>query len=198
MYVSQLRSVPVGLYDYYVYFVDASTDSAHSPVIANAMQQFAEKSGTEAVMVHGPHDLSMELFQFLREHAPADFGRLEHLFHETTSLVISEGALQTTTSQVFVLPLLPASAITSTHEELFSELVEKLLDAMLERRVAEFCMSLGAEPMELTDLRGGLIVSTLRRLNETLELKPNVAGMGLNLNHVIESIVGPHTRPLPE
>ena len=158
MYVSQLRSVPVGEYEYYVYLVDASEGAAHSPVIANALQGLAVQSGTVAVVVHGPGDLSMELFRFLQEQAPNDFSRLEHLFHETTALVISQGALQTTTSQVFVLPLLPASAVNSTHEELLSELVAQLLGAYAQGRVAEFCMSLGAEPMHLTNLRSGLLV----------------------------------------
>ena len=133
MYVSQLHSVPVGEYEYYVYLVDASEGAAHSPVIANALQGLAVQSGTVAVVVHGPGDLSMELFRFLQEQAPNDFSRLEHLFHETTALVISQGALQTTTSQVFVLPLLPASAVNSTHEELLSELVAQLLGAYAPR-----------------------------------------------------------------
>ena len=198
MYVSQLRSVPVGMFEYYVYLVDASEGAAHSPEIANALQDLAVRSGTDAVVVSGPRDLSFELFEFLQRHAQADFGRLEHLFHEVSSLVISEGALQTTTSQVFVLPLVPGRTDSANHSEVLAKLVAGLLDAMRRRRVAEFCMSLGAEQMRLTDLKGGLLVTTLRRLNEALELKPNLAGIGLNLNAIIEEILGPATRPHSE
>ena len=169
MYVSQLRAVPIGMYEYYIYLVDASARAAHSGEIANALQDLAVQSGTDAVVVRGPRDLSFELHQFLQEHAPSDFGRLWNLFHEVSSLVISEGALQTTTSQVFVLPLIPGRADGASHAEVLAKLVAGLLDAMRRRRVGEFCISLGAEHMRLSALRDGLLVATLRRLNEALE-----------------------------
>jgi hypothetical protein len=112
------------------------------------------------------------------------------------SLVISEGALQTTTFQVFVLPLVPKRADSASHREVLAKLVAGLLEAMRQRRVAEFCISLGAEQTHLSDLSEGLLVNTLRRLNEVLELKPNLAGVGLNLNAIIDRILGPAARPL--
>ena len=44
MYASQLRSVPVGLYEYYVYLVDVSVGSVHSNDIAAALQDLAIKA----------------------------------------------------------------------------------------------------------------------------------------------------------
>jgi hypothetical protein len=45
--------------------------------IASALQDLAVRSGTDAVVVRGPRDLSFELTQFLQLHALSDFGRLE-------------------------------------------------------------------------------------------------------------------------
>ena len=198
MYVSQLRSVPVGVYEYYVYLVDSSRNAIHSEEIGRAFQHFAVESGTDAVIVRGPPDLSYELFQFLQTHANSDFSRLETLFHEATCLLISEGSLQTTKTQVFVIPLVECEAPAPGQRPLIDQLLASLLRAMRSHALAEFCSSLGAREMKLTEISGGLIVATLRKMNEALELKPNIAGLGVNLNAILQRILGPSERPLPE
>lgn len=72
------------------------------------------------------------------------------------------------------------------------------LSAMRSHRVSDYCRALGAQGLELSELKAGLLVTTLRRLNEVLELKPGVAGIGVNLNAVIERIIGPAARPISE
>jgi len=198
MYVSQLRSVPIGRYDYYAYLVDASTQAAHSKEVDRFFDGFAKQSEVEAVIVRGPQDLSYELFRFLQVHAPTDFGRLEALFHEVTCLVISEGALQTTSKPVHVLPLLPRDEGTLGQSQLLDALLGSLLRAMRNHQLTEFVHSLGAERVALSEIKDGMLVATLRRLNEALELKPNVAGVGLNLNAIIQRFLGPSQRPLQE
>lgn len=198
MYVSQLRSVPIGLYEYYVYIVDASSMTAHSKEVDRFFDGFAKQSDVDSVIVQGPHDLSHELFQFLQTHAQSDFGRLEGLFHEVTCLVISEGALQTTSKPVHVLPLMPRDAQSSEQAQLLDALLVSLLRALRKHQLPEFLQSLGAERMALTDIKDGILVATLRRLNEALELKPNIAGLGLNLNAVIQRMLGPSQRSVQE
>jgi hypothetical protein len=198
MYVSQLRSVPVGQYDYYAYVVDASAAAAHSKEVDRFFEGFGRQSEVDAVIVRGPQDLSYEMFQFFQSHAPTDFGRLEALFHEVTCLVISEGALQTTSKPVYVLPLLPSGEGGADQSQLIDALLGALLRAMSNDQLSAFVQSLGAERLVLTEIRGGLLVATLRRLNEALELKPNIAGLGLNLNAIIQGFLGPAERPLPE
>lgn len=90
MYVSELRSVPVGTFTYYAYLVDASGDGSHSKTIARALQELAVKSGTAALVVSGPRDLTYEVTRFLSLHASSNSVSLEHLFHEVSSLVISD------------------------------------------------------------------------------------------------------------
>lgn len=198
MYVSQLRSVPVGRYEYYAYLVDASAAGVHSKEIDRIFDGFAKQSEVDAVIVRGPQDLSYELFQFLQSHAPKDFGRLEQLFHEITCLVISAGALQTTRKPVHVLPLLQRNEIGTDQSQFVDSLLGALLRAMSKGRLSDFVQSLGAEHLVLTEIKDGMWVVTLRKLNEALELKPNIAGVGLNLNAIIQRFLGPSERPLPE
>jgi hypothetical protein len=194
MYVSQLRSVPIGRYEYYAYLVDTS-GGAHSKEVDRFFDGFAKQSEVDAVIVRGPQDLSRELFQFLQRHAPADFGRLETLFHEVTCLIISEGALQTTANPIHVLPLMLRNAQSSEQAQLLDALLVSLLRAMRQHQLPRFLQSLGAERLALTEIRNGMLVATLRHLNEALELKPNVAGLGLNLNAIIQRALGPSQRP---
>jgi hypothetical protein len=198
MYVSELRSVPIGTFTYYLYLVDVSGNGEHSAAIAGALQELAVKSGTDALVVRGPANLSAELLQFLNTNAASDFGRLERLFHEVSSLVISKGALQTTNSEVFVVPLIVGGETGETARPLLTELVAGLLAAMRDNRVPDFCRSLGAETLQLATLKDGLFVATLRNVNKYFELKPGVAGLGVNLNAVIERIVGSPTRSLSQ
>ena len=196
MYVSELRSVPVGVFTYYLYLVDVSGHREHSNAIAAALQDLAVKSGANALVVSGPANLSSELYQFLSANAKSDFGRLEQLLHNVSSLVVCEGALQTTKSQIFVIPLLAGEATGKSATAFLAELVGGLLASMQSSKVPEYCLSLGAETLDLVDLKGGLLVTTLRNANKFFELKPGVAGFGVNLNAVIERFVGSPTRPL--
>ena len=126
MYVSELRSVPIGAFTYYLNLVDVSGSGEHSAAIAGALQELAVKSGTDALVVRGPANLSAELFQFLSANVTSDFGRLERLFHEVSSLVISKGALQTTNSEVFVVPLIVGGETGEKATPLLTELVAGL------------------------------------------------------------------------
>ena len=56
--------------------------------------------------------------------------------------------------------------------------------------------SLGASKRELTEAGSGFFVRNLRRLNKIVELKPNVAGLGVNLNAAIGALLPPQARPI--
>jgi hypothetical protein len=111
----------------YIYLIDVSgAAEAHSAEISPELQRLAVESGTDAVVVQGPQNLSAELFEFLHKHAPKDFDRLEHLFHQVSSLVISEGALQVTTEPVYVVPLIPQGEDAKALQPLLREIVSGL------------------------------------------------------------------------
>src|SRR5262249_10675695 len=159
-----------------------------------SLLHLAIDSGADAAIVSGPVNLSAELSQFLETHASADFPRLDSLFRQVSCLLVSEGAIQTTEKQVFVIPLAAAHQDIASQTELLDKILSPLVKAMHAHKVAEFCQSLGAEQVALSGLRGGMLVAKLRYLNKVLQLKPNVMGIGVNLNEVIEQALGPPQR----
>lgn len=192
MYVSRLRSVPVGMYQYYTYLLDSSAGGAHTAAIDRFFDGFARSSGVDAVIVRGPGDFTSDLFNFLADHTD-QLGPLENLFHEATCLVICEGALQTTDKPVFILPLrLPDDADPAFADALLSA----LLNAMREHRLSEFVDSLGALSVELKGKKGGMFVSNLRAANQILGLKPGIFGFSVNLNALVDKYLGPEQRKL--
>lgn len=197
MYVSQMRSVPIGVYRYYVYLVDSSQRCTHSDEIGQAFQKFAVDSGTDALIVRGPEDLSYELYKFLSQHAEVEFATLENLFHEVSCLIISRGALQQTSEKVFVLPLVDRLNTARENKPLIDTLLQLLLSSMRSGTIEGLCTSLGARNVHLSNIRDGLVIATLRQINEVLELKPNVAGLGVNLNAILQKVLGPNIRTIP-
>jgi len=193
-HVSQLRSAPIGIYEYYVYFIDAAPQESHTRAIAESLLSLAMDAGTDAAIVSGPASLSAELTEFLQRHAPEHFVQLEILLGQVSCLLISRGALQTTTQEIFVVPLALGHTDVESQKALIEGLLSPLVQAMREDTVADFCRSLGAQELPLSDLKGGIVVAIFRNLNKVLELKPNVIGLGVNLNAVLERFLGPPER----
>jgi len=197
MYVSQLSAVPIGTYQYYVYLVEPSPHGRHSESIAKLFQTFAATSDIDAVIVRGPQDLSQQLHEFLVKHATSDFTSIEQLFLKVSCLIVSEGSLQVTRNQIYVIPVPEQDVEGSNHGEYLDYLLGPLLEAMRAGSVSEFCRALGAKELSLSDIKGGMLVATMRRLNEVLQLKPNFQGIGLNINAIIERALGPAERSMP-
>lgn len=207
MHVSQLRSVPVGAFEWYVYVVDASRGGQHTDLMNRAFSMFAQESGPDAVIVTGPRDLSAELYRFLTEHAGEHFARLEFLLRSATCLVVSRGALQTTRGQIYVLPLASETAADEAASPTDSDVDDRsgfafsvlrsLIAAMADDRVEAFMLELHSVAIPLSQIRDGLLITTLRNANRVLELKPNIWGVGLNLNGLIERVLSPESRQLP-
>jgi|KBSSwiStaDraftv2_1062776.scaffolds.fasta_scaffold1413942_1 hypothetical protein len=193
-HVSQLRSVPIGEFEYYIYFIDAARHESHTQALANLLLKLVISADTDAAIVSGPPSLSDELNAFLARHAPAHFARLDRLLNNVTCLMISKGAIQTTKEETFVIPLALADSDMSSQEGLVEGIMTPLIEAMQKNKVDDFCRSLGAEEIPLSDIKSGLLVTTLRHANRVLELKPNCIGLGLNLNAVLEDLLGPPQR----
>ena len=68
--------------------------------------------------------------------------------------------------------------------------------ALRNNQLQQVVSSLGAHKLELSALGTGFWLCNLRRLNNVLELKPNVAGIGINLNAVIEAMIPSEVRPI--
>src|SRR3954464_3957525 len=111
MYVSQLHTVPTKKYKYYVYMVDAgwvrnNIDSiTHTSVMEEVFDELRKKSTQSTLVISGPAELSEQIYEFFYQHAEKDFDKIEELFHKVSLLIISNGDLQNTTSQIYVVPL---------------------------------------------------------------------------------------------
>jgi hypothetical protein len=60
--------------------------------------------------------------------------------------------------------------------------------------ILRHAQALGAARFKLKSVRNGIVVTTLRNVNGVIELKPNIAGLGLNLNAIIEKALGVPSR----
>lgn len=191
-HVSTLHNLPVGGIDYFVHVLDMS-GGTHARWIGENLHSLAASFGKNAGLVTGPRDLSEELYQFLSRNMTDGFGTAESILRSVTCLVISEGHLAYTQQPVYLMPL--ATPEESEYaQELIATLLEMIAGALRANQLEDLVRSLGAHELKLAAAGGGFFVVNLRRLNKMLELKPNVAGLGLNLNAVVESLLPPEAR----
>jgi hypothetical protein len=191
-HVSTLHNLPSGHIKHFVHVLDMS-QGAHGRWIADNLLSLAKEFGPNAGLVTGTADLSNELYKFLANNVAESFGAVENLLHSATCLVVSEGHLASTNSPVYLLPLSPPEESPAA-QEMIQVLISMLAAAIKDERLDELLNSLGARQLSLTSAGGGFIVCTLREANKVLELKPNIAGLGVNLNALIERILPPEVR----
>ncbi len=193
-HVSTLHNLPVGGIRYFVHVLDMSR-GAHSRWITENLHTLAASLGRDAGLVTGPADLTRELYQFLSHNLACDLGAVERVLHSVTCLVISEGHLAQTQKPVYLIPIAIPEESALVHE-LITALIKMIANALRTNQLQELVTSLGAHKFEPTAVGGGFFVCNLRRLNKVLELKPNVAGLGVNLNAAIEALLPPETRSI--
>jgi hypothetical protein len=191
-HVSTLHNLPTGNIKQFVHVLDL-TGGVHARWIAENLHALAAEFGPTAGLVTGTQNLTDELYQFLVKHVAEDFDAIESILHSTTCLVVSEGHLSSTSKPVYLLPLSPPELTDAAHK-MITALLSMLADSIKEGRLAEFVSGLGAVKLGLTKAGGGVVVCTLREMNKMLELKPNVAGLGLNLNAIVEKLLPPEAR----
>ena len=184
-YVSSLGNLPSGSIEYFVYVVDASTADLHSDWIHDNLAKFGATFGPAAGLVTGPDDLSKEVFQFLSAHLlEQDFCSVEGLLHSATCLLISEGSLLKTQNAVYLIPVAQGIEKEAVKDRI-SALISEIAKALTDNRLQKVMSSSDARELQLKNSRGRLWVS---ELNESLELKPNIFGIGINLNKLIKKL----------
>lgn len=191
-HVTTLHNLPVGSIDHFVHVFDLSK-GMHAKWINANLSKLAAEFGRNAGLVTGPGDLSQELYNFLARSLKSDFPAVEKLLCSTTCLLISEGHLAHTKRPIYLIPI--ATPIESPDaQELISALIDSVATSLREDRLQELVSDLGASKLELKEAGGGFVVCTLRYVNKVVDLKPNVAGLGVNLNAMIESLLPPEAR----
>ena len=194
-HVSTLHNLPVGDIKYFVHVVDMSSSGVHSVWITEDLHTLAASLGRDAGLVTGPGGFSEELYQFLSRNLSSDFGAVESLLHSATCLLISEGHLVHTQNTVYLIPVATQEENESVRN-LIATLISEIAGALRENKLQEVVSALGAQELQLRSVGGGFLVCNLRRLNEVLELKPNVSGIGVNLNAAIKKWLPPETRSI--
>ena len=193
-YVSTLHNLPTGNLRFYIHVTD-TTDGTHSKWITDNLHAIGQLFGPNAGLVTGPENLTTELHHMLKAHTADKFDLIDTILHRSTCLVISEGHLASTAKKVYLLPLAPPDSSTDTHE-FMDTLLRMLANALQAGKHEELFSNLGATPVALTPASGGFIVCSLRNINQVLDLKPNLIGIGLNLNALIDKLLPPVERKI--
>lgn len=191
-HVTTLHNLPMKGIQYFVHVLDVA-DGTHAKWINENLNALARAFGPDAGLVTGPQILNDQLYHFLRRNVADNFGAIEVILRRATCLIVSEGHLIHTQRPVFLLPLAFPESTNDAHE-MIDTLLHMLADAMQNGTLEDLFAEFGAVKVGLTPVGGGLIVCTLRHLNSILELKPNLSGLGFNLNVLIEKALPPVVR----
>lgn len=193
-HVSTLHNLPVGRIRYFVHVIDISS-GLHSHWIDENLSFLADSLGPDAGLVTGPANVSSEIYEFLSHNLASRFCEIESLLHSTTCLLVSEGHLTTTESKIYLIPI-STNDESEDAKEFVQTILNSLAEALKRNELQQFLSKLGAQELELQNHRENFFVCTLRCLNEIVVLKPNIAGLGLDLNAAIERLLPSEQRSI--
>jgi hypothetical protein len=203
--VGSFHRAPIGEFEFSVFVITNHRDAAHNKWINRNFQRIAKDIGPKAVIVKGYNDdLSNEVKAFLErwmndrrddssEAARAIWGLLD----KTTCLLVAKKDIRTTDAPLLLIPLAPASksdepaaGSKADAENFIGELMQSVVEKVRDGTILEHAQALGAARFKLKSIRNGVVITTLRQMNDVMELKPNIAGFGMNLNALIEKTLG--------
>jgi hypothetical protein len=198
--VGSLKNVPLGDYEYKVFVITNSETPHYDKWISNNFPKLARDIGPKAAIVKGyggsfSDDIRGFLDRWINEDANRNGNAVQpilHLLAKTTCLLIARGDLRTTNAPILLIPLAPADQF-SEGDKSGHRFIKKLMDSVMKHvksgTIFEYANTLGVQQFELKSVPNGLMVTTLRHLNEVADLKPNIAGIGLNFNALIERLI---------
>ena len=193
-HVSSLHNLPTGNIEYFVHVLDIS-GGIHSGWINENLHTLALSFGRNTGLVTGPLDLSQELYFFLSKNLSSNFGAIEEILHATTCLVISEGHLANTNKSVYLIPIATREANENSRDLIIS-LLNLIANSIRNNQLQQLITSLGSQELKLSKINGGFWVCNLRKLNNLLDLRPNIVGIGININAIIDSALPPISRQI--
>lgn len=189
--VGSLTRVPLEVYDHCIFVVGDPKMNKSAQWIQNNFVRLAQSLPRKTALVAGTsHQVSQEVLDLICESAQDDGGEGNGWRHfmflaDHTSLVISKGDIHKTNSPLILVPLGEMGGDADS-DEFMGSVFKTVCEAIREGRVDELIEELGAVHIPLRPFKPGMKVATLRRWNEVLDLKPNLAGIGFNLNAAIE------------
>ena len=183
-YVSALRNVPADRFNHYIYVVDCSGGSIHTSWINENLDLIGQDIGSGAGIISGPDDLSREVFDFLCHELEDGFGDVENLLHSSTCLLIADNVLNESYRNIFLVPLSSGGTDDNELHEYMNQVIDGIVDAISTGKFSSYLEKNSVASFKLKQ-KGELLVDSA---NSIIELKPNIAGIGLNVNALIERI----------
>jgi hypothetical protein len=198
--VATLSRVPLDLFNHYIFVVGDPRINGHAKWIKRNFTAIVESLPAKTAIVSGTNQtLSREIEKIISDWGGAwqdDDPAGSHLFTllaDGTTLVISRGDIRTTSQPLILVPLSLAGIMDGVEgddaalEEFMERVFRSVCDAIREGKLDELVTSLGAAHVPLKPLRAGILLTTLKRANEVLDLKPNLLGFGININAIVDS-----------
>lgn len=189
--VGSLTRVPLEVYDHCIFVVGDPEINERAQWIQNNFTRLAQSLPPKTALVAGTnHQVSQEVLSLICEASEDDDGEGKGWRHfmflaDHTSLVISKGDIRKTNSPLILVPLGEIGGDADS-DQFMGAVFAAVCKAVRDGRIDELIENLGAVHVPLRPFKPGMKVATLRRWNEVLDLKPNFAGIGLNLNAGIE------------
>lgn len=189
--VGSLTRVPLEVYDHCIFVVGDPEINKRAQWIQNNFGRLAQSLPDKTALVAGTnHKVSQEVIGLICEAADQDDGEGKGWRHfmflaDHTSLVISKGDIRKINSPLILVPLGGAGGDADS-DEFMGAVFKAVREAVKAGRVDALIEELGGVHVPLRPFKPGMKVATFRRLNKVLELKPNLAGLGVNLNAAIE------------
>ncbi len=190
--VTTMHNVPVGILEYFIYVLEHSASHKYTDWFDANFEDVGKQLGNRSAIVQGyDANLTNEIFEFLCRNAEnqSEAIAIEEALMGTVSLLISRGNLYQTEYPIVVIPLAKKADERAESEELMSEIMSDVLKHIHDDCIDELAKKLGGEEFKLKDARGGLFFSTLRYLNKVIQLKPNIVGLGADINAVLEPLL---------
>jgi hypothetical protein len=197
--VGALEKVPFAVYDYYVFVVCGKEREEHALWINEHFSQIVKYlDGNTAIVSGTSQRLQQEITKLLQQWSldwdesegfPA--GSLYDLLRAGTTLVISQGDIRNTEKPLILIPLeLAVAGVPNVKSEdvneFMTQVFQSICTAAKEMKVEELVDQIGGYKVPLKTLNSGVIISSLKHVNDVVHLKPSLFGIGVNINALIE------------
>jgi hypothetical protein len=188
--VTTLYNVPSGAINYYIYVVEHSASHIFETWIDRHFDELGEDLGEHAAIVRGYKNSRMvwEIMEIVDTHGrPKDRAqKFARLFMSSTCLVVSEGPISHGQSRVVVIPVAIDNGRANEHDEEFiSRLMGEVVGHIRSGNFDGLVDKLGISACQLDVGGRNWVVSTLDNLNAVTHLRPNIFGIGVNINELI-------------
>jgi hypothetical protein len=195
--VGTLNRVPLDLYDHYIFVLGDPEISSHAKWVDKNFGSIARSLPAKTAIVSGTNEqLTDEINQLIADWSDYEADKtgweLFNLLADSTMLVIARGNIRTTDKPLILVPLsLPGvmDGVDASEEELeqfMAQIFGAICEAIRRNELDQLLAEIGAAPLPLKSVRSGAMISTLKRANKVLDLKPSFLGFGVNLNAIID------------